>query len=84
MPAGRPGSLSQSQAKMAEGYLTILEKYKRTLPLKDADRAVVEKRAAEIRARYLLEEGKCKIDQRDFAEGSELISEANQYLHKPR
>lgn len=80
---GRPGSLSQSQAKMAEGYLTILEKFKRTLPLKDSDRALVEKRAAEIKARYLLEEGKCKVDERDFQKARELIAEANQYWHRP-
>jgi glycosyltransferase involved in cell wall biosynthesis len=82
MPVGRPGSLSQSRVKMAEGYSTILEKYKQTLPLKDADREVVEKRAAEIRARYLLEEGKNKLEQRQFAEARKLISEANGYFHK--
>jgi len=80
---GRPGSLSQSKAKMAEGYLTILEKFKQTLPLKDADRAMVEKRAAEIKARYLLEEGKCKIDECEFQEARQLISEANKYWRKP-
>ncbi|MGD0213197.1 MAG: glycosyltransferase family A protein [Terriglobales bacterium] len=82
MPVGRPGSLSQSRAKMAEGYSTILEKYKQTLPLKDADRQVVEKRAAEIRARYLLEEGKNKLEHRQFAEARKLIAEANGYFHK--
>jgi glycosyltransferase involved in cell wall biosynthesis len=80
---GRPGSLGQSRAKMAEGYSNILEKFKRTLPLKDADRAVVEKRAAEIRARYLLEEGKCKLDARQFHQGRQLIAEANTYLRRP-
>ena len=44
---------------------------------------MVEKRAAEIRARYLLEEGKCKIDERQFEKARQLISEANKYLHKP-
>ncbi len=82
MPVGRPGSLSQSRAKMAEGYSTILEKYKQTLPLKDADRQVVERRAAEIRARYLLEEGKNKLEQRQFAEARKLIAEANSYFRK--
>jgi glycosyltransferase involved in cell wall biosynthesis len=81
---GRPGSLGQSRARMAEGYSIILEKYKRTLPLKDADRAVVEKRAAEIRARYLLEEGKCKLEERQFDKARELIAEANGYLHSSR
>ena len=83
MPVGRPGSLSQSRARMAEGYWTILEKYKQTLPLKDSDREVGEKRAAEIRARYFLEEGKSKMDQRQFDQARKLLSEANGYLHKP-
>jgi glycosyltransferase involved in cell wall biosynthesis len=82
MPVGRPGSLSQSRAKMAEGYSTILENYKQALPLKDADRKVVEKRAAEIRARYLLEEGKNKLEQRQFDEARKLIAEANHYFRK--
>jgi len=79
---GRPGSLSQSRAKMAEAYWSILEKFKRTLPLEDTDRAVVDRRAAEIRARYLLEEGKCKLGERQFDKARELIAEANGYLHK--
>jgi glycosyltransferase involved in cell wall biosynthesis len=79
---GRPGSLSQSRAKMAEAYWSILEKFKRTLPLQDTDRAVVDRRAAEIRARYLLEEGKCKLGERQFDKARELIAEANGYLHK--
>ncbi len=82
MPVGRPGSLSQSRAKMAEGYSTILEKYQQPLPLQDADRKVVEKRAAEIRARYLLEEGKNKLEQGQFADARKLISEANGYFRK--
>jgi glycosyltransferase involved in cell wall biosynthesis len=82
MPVGRPGSLSQSRARMAEGYWTILEKYKQTLPLKDSDRKVVEQRAAEIRARFLLEEGKSKLDQRQFDDARKLFSEANGYLHR--
>jgi uncharacterized protein HemY len=42
----------------------------------------VEKRAAEIRARYLLEEGKNKLEQGQFDEARKLISEANGYFHK--
>ncbi|MGA3092593.1 MAG: glycosyltransferase family A protein [Terriglobales bacterium] len=80
---GRPGSLSQSKARMIEGYWNILEKFKRTLPLNEAQREVVEKRAAEIKARYLLEEGKCKLEERQFDQGRQLIAEANDYFHKP-
>jgi glycosyltransferase involved in cell wall biosynthesis len=83
MPVGRPGSLSQSRARMAEGYSTILEKYKHSLPLQGADREAVEKRAAEIQARFLLEEGKNKLSQREFDEARKLLSEANAYWHKP-
>jgi len=79
---GRPGSLGQVRARMAEGYSIILEKFK-TLPLKDSDREVVEKRAAEIRARYLLEEGKCQLQERHFDKARQLISEANGYMRRP-
>jgi glycosyltransferase involved in cell wall biosynthesis len=79
----RPGSLSQSNARMIEGYWNILEKFKRTLPLKDVDRDVVEKRAAQIRAAYLLEEGKCKLEERQFDQGRQLISQANDYFRRP-
>lgn len=82
MPVGRPGSLSASRARLVEGYWAILEKYKQTLPLKDAERAMVEKRAADIKARFLVEEGKSKLDQRQFDEARKLFAEANTYLHK--
>ena len=54
------------------------------MPLNAADRAVVEKRAAEIRARYLLEEGKSKLRERQFDKARELIREANGYLHSAK
>jgi glycosyltransferase involved in cell wall biosynthesis len=79
---GRPGSLGQSRARMVEGYWTILEKFKRTLSLNETDRAVVEKRAAEVRAKYLLEEGKCKLEEREFRKARQLFREANGYLHR--
>jgi glycosyltransferase involved in cell wall biosynthesis len=82
MSIGRPGSLGQSTAKMAEAHWKILEKFRLTLPLKDTDRAVLDKRAAEIKARYLLEEGKCKLQERQFDRARELISEANGHLRR--
>src|SRR5271170_775347 len=81
---GRPGSLGASNARMAEAYWTILEKAKRTLPLTDVDREIVEKRAAEIRARYLIEEGKLHLRDGQFGKAKELFSEANAYLRKPK
>jgi len=80
----RPGSLSQSRTKMMEAYWNILEKLKRTLPLQDSDRAIVTERAAEIRGLYLLEEGKGKLTERQFAQAKELIAEANGYLHSSK
>ena len=63
-------------------YWSILEKFKSTLPLSDPDRAVVESRAAEIKARYLLEEGKRKAQEGNFADARKLISEANRRFHR--
>src|ERR1700722_16345046 len=83
MPVGRPGSLSQSRAKMAEGYVTILEKYQTSLPLQPADREIVEKRTKQIRAKYFLEEGKSKLSQREFVEARKALARANEYYRKP-
>src|SRR5208337_5645089 len=80
---GRPDSLGQSKVKMTEGYWTILEKYKRTLPLNHADRDMVEKRAAAIRAKYLLEDGKSKLEERQYDKARQLIAEANGYFRRP-
>ena len=80
---GRPDSLGQSKVKMTEGYWTILEKFKRTLPLNHADRDMIEKRAAKIRAKYLLEDGKCKLEERQYDKARQSIAEANGYLRKP-
>lgn len=79
---GRPGSLGQSRARMAEGCLIILEKMKQSLPLKDSDRELVTRRADEIRARYQLEEAKCKLATSEFAEARNLIAEANRYFQR--
>jgi glycosyltransferase involved in cell wall biosynthesis len=81
---GRPGSLGQSNAKMTEAYWMILEKALRTLPLNDSDRNLVRERAAEIKARYLFEQGKLQLDQRQFNKARELFSEANRQLRRPR
>jgi glycosyltransferase involved in cell wall biosynthesis len=83
MPVGRPGSLSQSRAKMAEGYLTILEKYKTSLPLQPADREAVEKRAQQIKAKYFLEDGKSRLSQREFKEARTALAKANEFYRKP-
>lgn len=78
---GRPGSLSESEVKMREAYWNILEKFKKTLPLNDADRAVVNQRASEIRAFYLVALGKNHIAARQFDKALESLTEANQYLN---
>ncbi len=79
---GRPGSLSQSSSKMAEGYWIILDKISRTFPLNDSDRVAVEKRKHEIRSRYLIEEGKFQLHQRQFDKAKELFSEANHHSRR--
>jgi glycosyltransferase involved in cell wall biosynthesis len=82
MNEGRPGSLGQSRAKMAEAYWSILDKADRQLPLTSAQRQLVRDRAAEIRARYLLEEGKNLLSARNFPQARERFSEANHYFRR--
>lgn len=79
---GRPGSLGVSRARMAEACWLILEKADQKLPLSSAQRKLVRNRAAEIRARYLLEEGKDHLSTRNFPKARERFSEANHYFRK--
>ena len=81
---GRPGSLGASEARMAEAYWRILEKAKQTLSLTDADRKVVEARAAEIRACYLVAEGKLSLRAGQFGEAAKMFAEANAVLESPK
>lgn len=80
MADGRPGSLGVSRARMAEACWLILEKTDQKLPLTSAQRKLVRDRAATIRARYLLEEGKNHLAARDFPKARERFSEANRYF----
>lgn len=84
LAGGRPGSLGQSNAKMAEAYWMILDKADRTLPLTDSQRSLVRQRAQRIRAHYLLEEGKFQLHEGDWQQARKLLLEANQYLHRPK
>lgn len=84
MADGRPGSLGLSRAKMAEAYWMILEKADQNLPLSPAQQKLVRERAAEIRARYLVEEGKNLLSARDFPKARERFSEANRYFHRAK
>jgi len=83
LSGGRPGSLGESRAKMSEAYWRILEKALSTLPLTQSQRDLIDKRAAEIRARYLLEEAKQQLVVRQFAKARELLCEANLHLRRP-
>jgi glycosyltransferase involved in cell wall biosynthesis len=76
---GRPGSLGVSEARMVEAYWFILDKARRTLPLTDAQREIVVTRAAEVRARYLVEEGKIYLRDGQFDKAREMFSQANTY-----
>lgn len=80
LSSGRPDSLSQSSSKMTEAYWRILEKAEQTLPLNDADRTLVQTRATEIRAIYLVEEGKHQLHERRPEKARELFAEANRHL----
>lgn len=79
---GRPGSLGASNVKMAEAYWKILEKAEQTLPLTDSERNCVKRRALEIRARYLVEEGKLRLHQGRFDEAKSFLAEADTYLRR--
>ncbi|MFY9560985.1 MAG: glycosyltransferase family A protein [Terriglobales bacterium] len=83
MYIGRPGSMSQEKARMVEAYWGMLERFKSILPLSEAQREVVEKRAEAIRTRYLVEEGKRQLGQREFGKARELFTEANRKLRAP-
>jgi len=78
---GRPDSLGQSRASMTEAYWKILDKAAQTLPLSAEQRRVVERRAAEIKARYLIEQGKVQLRQQHPEKARELFAEANLHLH---
>ncbi len=73
---GRPDSLGQSRAKMTEAYWRILEAAAQSLPLSDQQRELVCHRAAEIKARYLVEQGKLQLAQHP-EKARELFREAN-------
>ena len=81
---GRPGSLSATRARMAEAYWKILEKTMHSLPLSATDLSLVRNRASEIRAQYLLEEGKFSLQQRDFGQARILLKEANAYFRRSK
>jgi glycosyltransferase involved in cell wall biosynthesis len=78
---GRPGSLGVSRPRMLEAYWNMLDKFQRSLPLSERERKMVKQRADEIRAHYLLEEGKSKLSEREFSKARQLIAEANRHLH---
>jgi glycosyltransferase involved in cell wall biosynthesis len=79
---GRPGSLGAMRVKMAEAYLNMLEQFQRTLPLNDAQRSVVANRAVYAKALYMLEEGKCRLEARQYKQAKELITGANAYYRR--
>ena len=81
---GRPGSLGQSSSKMTQAYLAILEKTSRNLPLNDSQRDLIRRRTVDIRAKYLVEEGKCQLYKEQFDKARELLSEANRHSGRPK
>jgi hypothetical protein len=81
---GRPGSLGASRVRMAEAYLNILEKTMKSLPLSHSQRTVVQNRATEVRAHYYLEEGKYRMQQREFDQAKSFLREANLYFRRSK
>lgn len=81
---GRPGSLSASRARMTEAYLNILEKIMKSLPLSESQRTLVQDRATEVRAHYCLEEGKYRLQQREFDQARNFLREANLYFRRSK
>jgi len=81
---GRPGSLGELRVKMAHAYWRILENAKRNLPLSESQRTLVSQRADQIRARYLCEEGKCRLRARQFGQAREYLREANQHFRSTK
>jgi len=79
---GRPGSLGQSRAKMAEAYWLILEKALRTLPLDNTQRERLQLQATDIKSRYLLEEGKNQLAEGRFDSAKQLFCEANRSFRR--
>jgi glycosyltransferase involved in cell wall biosynthesis len=79
---GRPDSLGGSQSKMTEATWKILEKTANTLPLDDAQRKLVRDRAAEYKARHLLEQGKVQLYERHPDKARELFAEANLHFRR--
>lgn len=84
MSQGRPGSLGASRVKMTEAYWVILDKALRTLPLTESDRVVVQDQATKVRALYLLDEGKYRLQQEEFDQARSCLREANRHLHRPK
>ena len=81
---GRPGSLGISRSGMSEAAWKIFDKAAKTLPLSKDDRVLVEKRSADFRALYFLEEGRFKLHQKQFDEARSCFKQANSYLRRPK
>jgi tetratricopeptide (TPR) repeat protein len=69
---------------MNEAAWIILEKALRTLPLSQSDRDLVQSRAKEYKALYLLEEGRYRLHLREFDKAKSLFREANAYFHRSK
>ena len=78
----RPGSLSQSAARMAEAYERILNNALRTLPLSEEERDMVKERIEESQATYQLEEARRQFDARHFDNATQLLRQANRYFRR--
>jgi glycosyltransferase involved in cell wall biosynthesis len=80
----RPGALSASSLKTIEANWKILDKALHTLPLNPSQKDLIQHRAAEIRAQYLLEEGKIHLQEGRLDQAVELFSESNLQLRRSK
>jgi glycosyltransferase involved in cell wall biosynthesis len=81
---GRPGSLGASQSGMVEAAWIIFEKALKNLPLAAPDRNLVQSRATETKALYLLEEGRYRLHLEEFDKAKNLFREANRYFRRSK
>ena len=69
---------------MTEAYWQILENALKNLALSEADRAMVQEQAEKVHALYLLDEGKYRLQQKEFEQARNYLRQANRRLRRPK
>jgi glycosyltransferase involved in cell wall biosynthesis len=76
----REGSLSADPVWMSRHILVVLDKCLRTLPLSEAERALVQRHREHVSAELRFYEGKRAFFQRDFVLARRALDEANRVM----